>query len=63
MLTSIETDTACPAPDASPCPQLYAPGVPFVPRDRVPMTDDEVRERAVGVGQFGYVMFDKVIGA
>lgn len=57
------TPPACPPPDAAPGPQLYAPGVPFVPTDRVPWTDDEVSERAVGVGQFGLVMFDKAIGA
>lgn len=39
------------------------PGVPFEPTDRTPLTDDEVRERAIGEGLFGWVMFDKSKGA
>lgn len=59
MTDTPRTSQACPAPDAVAVPQVYRPGVDFVPVDRVPMTDDEVKARAVSVGMFGYVMFDK----
>lgn len=52
-----------PKPNAAPVVaaqvQLYRPGVPFVPHDTVPLSDDEIRARAVGEGLFGLVMFDK----
>lgn len=38
--------------------QLYRPGIPFAPTDTVPLTDDEIRRRAIGEGVFGWVMFD-----
>ena len=64
MTDTPRTSPACPAPDAVAVPQLYRPGVPFAPTDRVALTNDEVTARAVRqVGMFGAVMFDKTQGA
>lgn len=59
--TLTDYSPACAAPDAVAVEQVYLPGVP---RDRVPMTDDEVLARAVEVrryddGEIIAVMFDK----